>query len=84
MKLTKIENRKFFLFFFTLFVILLFTACVKKEERTNRKDKTKISNRIKMVETKVYKGYRYSIIKIDGTEYFLDHNGAIVELPKRN
>ena len=70
-----------------LLVAVAFTSCTDRTERNkiNRNDYIKNDvSRINMVETTELNGYRYSIIKIDDKEFFVNANGGVYPLSNCN
>lgn len=61
------------------FILLLLTNCTDENSRTINED---FQNRIKLKETRVINGYRYSIIQVDSVEYLTMDKGGFVQLPK--
>lgn len=69
---------------YTLLVAVAFTSCTERT-KVNRDDYTKNGvSRINMVETTLLNGRRYSIIKIDDKEFFVNADGGVYPLSNCN
>jgi uncharacterized protein YcfL len=60
---------------------ILVVGCTQKESKTiNEVSK----NRIKLKESRIIEGYRYSIIEVDSIEYLASERGGIIRITEKN
>ena len=62
---------------YTLLAVVL-ASCTNQSISVNEI----LNNRIKLKETRIINGYRYSILEVDGKEYLTRNNGGFVEITK--
>lgn len=68
----------------TAFFILLVSSCLLvscTQEKSTSINETS-ENRIKLKETRVINGYRYSIIEVDSVEFLTQDKGGFVRISK--
>lgn len=69
---------------YTLLVAVAFTSCTERNT-INRDDYSKNGvSRINIVETTIINGHRFSIIKVDDKEFFVNGDGGIEPLSNCN
>ncbi len=58
--------------------VVFVSSCTSESTSYNEQS----NNRIKLNETRIIDGYRYSIIEVDGVEYLTQGKGGFIKLDK--
>ena len=69
---------------YTLLVAVAFTSCTSEKSIESTYTKKNDVSRIKLVETTIINGYRFSIIKVDDKEFFVNVDGGMELLSNCN
>lgn len=64
--------------FCAILLVVFFGRCTETESACNEVS----SNRIKLINTRIINGYRYSILSVDSVEYLTRDSGGFIRLEK--